>query len=210
MVAQQLEHFGIESVLDDWSFRGGRSLPKEINDGISTSGAFVLFWSKASARSRYVKFERELALVRSIKEEDYGIHVVRLDSTPVPQRHSFLLHHDWRKGRPGSRLFRDHLESLALALRGLPQRQTSVRSRHRKILVVVSGPSGVGKDVVLSRLAYRIENSGHPVAKLTRYTTRAFASRRKTRRPDDLVVAGGVLQAVAQGADCVRPYVIRE
>src|SRR6266550_3154790 len=73
-VCRQLEQFGIATIMDDWIFQKGRSLPSEISNGISSSNAFVLFWSKASARSRYVKFERELALVRNIKEEDYAIH----------------------------------------------------------------------------------------------------------------------------------------
>src|SRR6266852_5329157 len=182
-VRRQLEQFGIVSIVDEWTFQKGRSLPTEISHGIDASNSFVLFWSKASARSRYVKFERELALVRSIKEEDYGIHVVRLDSTPVPRRHAFLLHHDWRRGRVGTKLFRDHVESLALALRGLPQRQARSTRDQRTLLVVVAGPSGVGKDVVLSRLAYRLEKNGYPVAKLTRYTTRSLRPGEKQGDP---------------------------
>jgi hypothetical protein len=122
IVGQYLAEEEIEPILDEWSFRKGRSLSKEIELGIGRSTAFVLFWSEAAASSKYVQFEDEMAVAKRIKDDSYLVHLIRLDETPLPERHSFILWHDWRRGKPGSKMFMKHLDSLKRALLGLPEK----------------------------------------------------------------------------------------
>ena len=117
-----LADHGIEPILDEWTFRRGRSLATEIEKSIKRSTCFVLFWSQSAASSKYVQFEDEIALARAIKDEGYVTQLVRLDETPLPERHSFLIYHDWRRGRPGSKLFQQHTAVLIRSILGLPDK----------------------------------------------------------------------------------------
>lgn len=113
-------HTDMEVIFDEWSFRPGKTLTSEIEDGIIRATALVLFWSESAAISKYVQFEDELAIARKIKDETFSIQVVRLDDTKLPERYSRLVYHDWRKGRVGSKLFKSHLKRLSLSIHGLP------------------------------------------------------------------------------------------
>ena len=61
-IAEGLLSHAMEPILDVWEFVPGESLTKAMSSGIETSTAFVLFWSKHSARSDNVEYERELGL----------------------------------------------------------------------------------------------------------------------------------------------------
>jgi len=109
----------MDIILDEWSFRPGRTLTTEIEQGIKRSTAMVLFWSKSAAASQYVQFEDELAIARQIKDDQFSIQLVRLDATNLPSRYDRLLYHDWQRGRPGTKLFNVHLLRLSLAINGI-------------------------------------------------------------------------------------------
>ncbi len=119
-VGQYLANSGIEPILDIWTFRASAPLHGEIEKHLTRSTCFILFWSDAAAHSDYVQFEDELAVARRTKDDSYSTHIVRLDETPLPTRHAFLIHHDWRRGKPGSKLFATNMERLARAIRGFP------------------------------------------------------------------------------------------
>ena len=115
-----LANHGIETVSDEWAFRRGESLVGEIERGITKSTCFVLFWSSSACRSSYVQFEDEIAAALRIKNPEYQIQIVRLDDSSLPERHSFAIHHDWRRGRLGTKMFSTHLERLRRAILWLP------------------------------------------------------------------------------------------
>jgi hypothetical protein len=101
-IAEGLVSRKMKPILDVWEFVPGESLPKAMGSRIGSSTAFVLFWSKHSAKSDNVEYERELGLAELRKRECYRVICVRLDDTPLPSEHSFRLYLDWRKGqRPG-------------------------------------------------------------------------------------------------------------
>lgn len=62
----------------------GDLLLSEISAGIEAASDFVLLWSAASSRSRWVNFELHMAFVRYLEDQAIAIKVVTLDDTPVP------------------------------------------------------------------------------------------------------------------------------
>jgi hypothetical protein len=110
----------MEVIYDEWSFLPGKTLTSEIEDGIEKSTTIVLFWSENAAASKHVRFEDELAIARKIEDDQFSIQIVKLDETSLPKRYDRLIYHDWRSGRPGSKLFDSHLLRLSLSIHGIP------------------------------------------------------------------------------------------
>jgi hypothetical protein len=81
-----------------------------------------------------VRFEDEFAFARRVAHGEFVIHVVRLDETPLPERHSYAVVHDWRRGRVGSNLFDAHLSDLVRGVFGLPQLDPPVVVRSPELL----------------------------------------------------------------------------
>lgn len=75
-----LEKHGAETFLDQDRILAGDELSPRLQQGVSACTAFVLVWSLAAARSRYVALEVEYA-----KEKGRRIIPYRLDSTPLPK-----------------------------------------------------------------------------------------------------------------------------
>ncbi len=151
-VAARLVAAGVGVIYDDWSFQPGCPLTEEIESGIRTSTGLVLFWSQHSAASDYVQFEDELALARSIKDDSYRVQVIRLDSTELPSRYSRLIYHDWRKGKPGSKLFAAHVDILLRAILGKPPSEPDLsRIRTASILMLedrqLDSATALGKEL---------------------------------------------------------------
>ncbi len=119
-IAEGLAGHGMEPILDIWEFVPGESLRRAINSGIESSTAFILLWSKDSAKSDNVEYERELGLTELRKRDDYRVICVRLDDTPLPTEHSFRLYLDWRKGQRRGITFDRKVTYLARAIRGVP------------------------------------------------------------------------------------------
>jgi len=93
----------------------GKLLRPELHDAISTSRLFVLLWSKAASRSRWVM--AELFVAFHLKK--FIVPCV-LDNTPLPQFLGNAVYLDRR--RPGTRLSRD----VAGAVRAAPRGPTKV------------------------------------------------------------------------------------
>ena len=143
-----------------------------MTNAIAASDTFLLFWSTSASKSKYVKFERQLAEARRIKDEDYGFHIIRLDSTKVPVGQNFLLFHDWSKAE-GDSLPAENVDSLLRALRGQPRKTPPKTLADKpKLLMILAGPSGVGKDVIIHKIRLALEMRNYHVLPLTRYTTR--------------------------------------
>ena len=138
-IAKGLVGHGMEPILDVWEFVPGESLTKAMSSGIESSTAFVLFWSRHSAKSDNVEYERELGLTALRKRDEYRAICVRLDDTPLPSEHSFRLYLDWRKGQREGKTFDRNLTYLARAIRGLPLEEKPWRSA--STLVSTSDPA---------------------------------------------------------------------
>ena len=119
-IAEGLVSHTMNPILDVWDFVPGESLSNAMSSRIRISTAFVLFWSKHSAMSDNVEFEREIGLTELRKRREYRVICVRLDDTPLPSEHSFRLYLDWRKGQRPGNTFERNIGYLARALRGLP------------------------------------------------------------------------------------------
>ncbi|MYD87519.1 MAG: TIR domain-containing protein [Acidobacteria bacterium] len=59
---------------------------EKIEDGIRNASDFVLFWSKASAASEFVRLEVHMAFIQSLESRAIRLRVIRLDDTPLPLR----------------------------------------------------------------------------------------------------------------------------
>lgn len=70
----------------------GQVLMREIAAGIEQATDFVLLWSQHSAKSRWVEFELNMALIRHLRDETaMGLRVIALDDTPAPLHLEALL-----------------------------------------------------------------------------------------------------------------------
>lgn len=69
----------------------GDVLWHEISDGIEAATDFVLLWSAASARSKWVQYETTLAFTRWLEDSAIALRIICLDETPVPFRLSPFL-----------------------------------------------------------------------------------------------------------------------
>lgn len=82
-LAMQLERELGSAKIDVWidhsEIRGGDNLPKRINDALEWCNTFLLIWSKAASKSRWVDLEWTNAL-----SLDKVIIPCRLDKTPLP------------------------------------------------------------------------------------------------------------------------------
>ena len=59
---------------------------EQIESAIEKVSDFVLFWSRASSKSEWVKLELDMAFIRAMNERAVRIHIVRLDDTPLLPR----------------------------------------------------------------------------------------------------------------------------
>lgn len=64
----------------------GEVLWHEISDGIEAATDFVLLWSAASAKSRWVQYETTLAFTRWLEDSAIALRIICLDDTSVPLR----------------------------------------------------------------------------------------------------------------------------
>lgn len=84
--------------IDEAEIRAGESLFEKIDVGIADSRVFVLFWSRHSASSSWVREELSQARVRAIRDRGFRLVVVNLDGTPLPDHLSHRLYLDYSQG----------------------------------------------------------------------------------------------------------------
>lgn len=70
--------------LDRAEIEWGELFLERIADGITSATDFVLFWSKKSARSEWVRLEINMAFVQALRRKAIRLRVVILDDTPLP------------------------------------------------------------------------------------------------------------------------------
>ena len=82
----------LKSLLDDdawvdlFEIDLGQILWHEISDGIEGATDFVLLWSAASSKSRWVQYETTLAFTRWLEDSAIALRIICLDDTTVPLR----------------------------------------------------------------------------------------------------------------------------
>ncbi len=75
-----------ESVwFDEWDLRPGDSLTGGIEEGLDSSDVFILFWSDAARRSKWVGTELRATIRRRVDDASLRIVPVMLDETPLPR-----------------------------------------------------------------------------------------------------------------------------
>jgi hypothetical protein len=75
---------GVHVWFDEWKIRPGDSIPGAIDQGIAGFNLFVLVWSDAASRSRWVKTEMTAAITRWVSNDALRVVPVVLDKTPLP------------------------------------------------------------------------------------------------------------------------------
>ena len=70
--------------IDKAEIEWGQRFLDSIVEGIKQASDFVLFWSRSSACSDWVKLETNMAFVQALKRHAIRIRVVRLDQTKLP------------------------------------------------------------------------------------------------------------------------------
>lgn len=71
---------------DEWKIPYGSSIPKHVNNGLSSCTHFLLIWSKAASKSRWVERELNSVLHKALSDKKPNIIIVPvcLDETPLP------------------------------------------------------------------------------------------------------------------------------
>ncbi len=80
--------------IDLWNMDIGDKLPLKIERGIDNAKEFVVILSKNSLKSRWVQYEFNMALIKSIEDMNYRVVVIRIDDCEVPLRFKPFLYID--------------------------------------------------------------------------------------------------------------------
>lgn len=81
-----------EVFYDSWSIQPGQSIVGKMNEGLSKTKTFILFWSINAAKSSAVNIEWTVILSKYLSDRTIKILIVRLDETEIPQILSDLVY----------------------------------------------------------------------------------------------------------------------
>lgn len=85
VVTQVWERLGpFCSWIDQAEIDVGDIILEKITEGIEQATHFILFWSKSSAQSNWVKLELHMAFIRYVEDSGCKLKVVCLDDTELP------------------------------------------------------------------------------------------------------------------------------
>ncbi|MGH3452496.1 MAG: toll/interleukin-1 receptor domain-containing protein [Haloechinothrix sp.] len=84
LLAAALVGQGVSVWFDEWDLQPGDSMTGGIQAGLERADAFVLVWSEAAARSRWVGSEVAAYIRRRIDDESLRLVPLMLDDTPLP------------------------------------------------------------------------------------------------------------------------------
>jgi tetratricopeptide (TPR) repeat protein len=166
-VADQLN--AANTHFDERTFEAGEEIDSEIVAGLDSSDLFVLFYSAASANSRWVKREISLAESRLEQGEIPGILVVRIDDSPITALPAWIRKYLVRTTTSPFAIasqIRGKLLELAIGRQGAEEYfvnregdQKELRRAIASISVVcpvaiyLSGVDGIGRRSLLKRVA---------------------------------------------------------
>lgn len=163
-------HKGLEAEstwLDRAEIEWGEMFLEKIAEGIASATDFVLFWSKNSSKSEWVRLEVNMAFIQALRRKAIRLRIVALDDTPLPL---YLEPYQSFSVVGSTSPVADILQGLEVLLKDAPR---SVRSRFvnrhdetAKIEAAVDDPdfraicafgfTGVGKSSAIQEALQRI------------------------------------------------------
>ena len=186
------QRLGKENVFfDKWNLSSGRLLASDIAKGVFGSSWFIIIASKSAAKSQWIKYEMNLAVIRWIEDENYRILVARIDDCDIPHELKPFLYIDC----PGKPI--EAIEKITEAIlsegKGIVsrkedwQRSFSLIDRHRELEAIevaalenmksifIWGTYGIGKSALVEHAAFQLFKrrisrfpltSGHEIQRL--------------------------------------------
>jgi len=101
-IAKILEEKGIRAWMPDREIKPGDRIARKINEGLETSGYFILLISKSYGKSKWLSKELEAALARERKGKWPKVIPILIDDVELPQnvhdRQYVNLMHDFKDG----------------------------------------------------------------------------------------------------------------
>ncbi len=178
-IAIVLKSAGIHAFLDKWHLVPGEPWQESIENAIANSRTCVVFIGK-SGLGPWHKEEMRVLIDRAIKNKINKIIPVLLpnaDSNIIVTLPAFLSRYQYVDFRVGTASV-DAFRHLVSGIKGTPFDNVKFpfeaypTKKPNKLCVVLSGPSSVGKDVVMGRLMEAVRKEGIFPASLRKFTTR--------------------------------------
>jgi hypothetical protein len=130
LLAIALVERGVSVWFDEWEIHPGDSIAGGIENGLSSSDAFILVWSVNAAKSNWVGTELRAFLHRRVTDNGLKIIPIMMDDTPLP-----MLVADYRGIRvEGDKSFNEIAEQIA----GKPIDKELIRRLQNSLLDLVS------------------------------------------------------------------------
>lgn len=161
---------------DRWCVSPGDLWQEALEGGLAASRAVVVFLGPSNI-TPWQNEELRAAVEARVRDPEIRLVPVLLPGAAdgvVRQLPGFLARSQWLDMRGG--ISPAQIERLATALKGRKSANralvTEVGNRRPGGFVLIAGPSGVGKDVILARLLHGLNLGGRPACLLRKYTTR--------------------------------------
>ncbi len=163
-LAEKLRISGIDVWLDEWEIFVGDSITQKIESGIRDSEFMGIWITKSAVESEWVQKEWRSKFHEEISAEKPRILPLLAEDIEIPPLLRDKLSADFRED------FNRGLDQL-MAVPGFLHdiNSTSIA----KLLIILAGPSGAGKDVIQNRLYVRLHSEGYTTHNLQKYTTRS-------------------------------------
>jgi guanylate kinase len=162
-LADKLSDYGISVWLDEWEIFVGDSITQKIESGIRDSDFIGIWITKSAIESGWVQKEWRSKFHEEISFEKPRILPLLAEDAEIPPLLRDKLYADFREDF--NRGF-DQLMAVPGFLHDLNSSQAT------KLLIVLAGPSGVGKDVIQNRLFVQLQFAGYSTYHLQKYTNR--------------------------------------
>ncbi len=121
------DRLGKEIWIDFFDLDAGDEFALKIAGAIQKANWFILLASEDSLKSKWVRYEANLATFQSIEKEDFRIITVKIDNTPIPDPLKIILE---------SRIYLDavkNLDDTILKITELISKEISTRSSQRHV-----------------------------------------------------------------------------
>ncbi|MCP3961051.1 MAG: TIR domain-containing protein [bacterium] len=207
-LARSLKDHSITPFLDVWHLVPGRPFQEGLEDALATSSTIGIcvgpeglgFWETEEARA---------ALDRRRTTADLRIIPIILPDTPVEIVDSMppLLRRYTSVDLSGFPDDSAALQKLLAGIRGVTPEQQMGGRQPARLLIVLSGPSSVGKDVVLGRLMRRSLAKGYPCSLVKKVTTRPERREKTDTEYFDHVNSGEFRRRKKRGSVAAYIYV---
>lgn len=206
-IAVRLQQAGLSLFLDRWNLRPGDSWQESLELAIELSRACLVFIGPSGLGPWEIE-EMRAAIDQRARNPSFRVVPVLLpgfDETRLVQLPAFLrrFHSVAFQGGIDDANAIAQLVTLLKSSGPVGQLTSQGPKRH---LVCLSGPSAVGKDVLLYRLLNRLKNSGIACGLVRKYTTRARRPGEEDLNPFDYLTEDNFLSMFRSGSIGCRRY----